>query len=142
LELELTESALFEPGNSSGYEQLEQIREQGVELAIDDFGTGYSNLQYLGQLNIQKLKIDKSFVMPLDDASDKAHDLVSAIIDIAKRFQLKVVAEGIENIKVATKLQEMKCDVAQGFYWSRPIPINSLLDLLEDGGSTTSLTPH
>lgn len=140
LELELTESALFEPGNVSGFEQLEQIREQGIELAIDDFGTGYSNLQYLGQLNIQKLKIDKSFVMPLDDASHKAHVLVAAIIDIAKRFQLKTVAEGIENLKVATKLQEMKCDVAQGFYWSKPVPIDSVLNLLEKGGSAELLT--
>ena len=80
---------------------------------------------------MQKLKIDKSFVMPLDDTSDKAYDLVSAIIDIAKRFQLKTVGEGIENNEVATKLQEMKCDVAQGFYWSRAIPIDAVLDLLE-----------
>lgn len=143
LELELTESALFEKGNTAGFEQLQQIREQGVELAIDDFGTGYSNLQYLRQLDVQKLKIDKSFVMPLDDTSDKAYDLVSAIIDIAKRFQLKTVGEGIENNEVATKLQEMKCDVAQGFYWSRAIPIDAVLDLLEGSHRTRLLAaPH
>ena len=142
LELELTESALFEPGNPLGYEQLGRIREQGVELAIDDFGTGYSNLQYLALLDVQKLKIDKSFIVLLDDASKKAHELVSAIIDIAKRFQLKTVAEGIENSEVAAKLEGMQCDVAQGYYWSRPVTLDSIVGLLEQNSSSQSLAAH
>ncbi|MGB1255273.1 MAG: putative bifunctional diguanylate cyclase/phosphodiesterase [Thiolinea sp.] len=139
LELELTETTLFKQVNNTSYEQLQQIRQMGVELSIDDFGTGYSNLQYLGQLDIQRLKIDKSFVMQLTDTSDKARDLVSAIIDIAKRFQLKTVAEGIENSEIATILQGMKCDVAQGYYWSRPVPISSILTLLQNSSQKHAL---
>ncbi|MGB1010833.1 MAG: EAL domain-containing protein, partial [Thiolinea sp.] len=71
--------------------------------------------------------------------SDKARDLVSAIIDIAKRFQLKTVAEGIENSEIATILQGMKCDVAQGYYWSRPVPISSILTLLQNNSQKHAL---
>jgi diguanylate cyclase (GGDEF)-like protein len=138
LELELTESALFQYDHagisaeqSAGYEQLRRIRELGVELAIDDFGTGYSNLHYLGQLDIQRLKIDKSFVMQLNASSSKARDLVSAIIDIAKRFRLQTVAEGIETPEAASALQNMHCDIGQGYYWSRPVPIESIMVFLD-----------
>ncbi|CAA6813734.1 MAG: diguanylate cyclase/phosphodiesterase (GGDEF & EAL domains) with PAS/PAC sensor(s), partial [uncultured Thiotrichaceae bacterium] len=110
----------------------QQIRQLGVELSVDDFGTGYSNLHYLGQLDIQKLKIDKSFVMQLTNTPNKANDLTAAIIDIAKRFQLKTIAEGIETPEIAQILRSMKCEVGQGFYWSKPVPLESLLVFLEN----------
>lgn len=131
LELELTESALFRQGSTSGNAQLQQIRQLGVELSVDDFGTGYSNLHYLGQLDIQKLKIDKSFVMQLGSTPSKANDLVAAIIDIAKRFHLKTVAEGIETPEVVHILRDMKCDAGQGFLWSKPVSLASILAFLE-----------
>lgn len=131
LELELTESALFQQGSTSGNSQLHQIRQLGVELSVDDFGTGYSNLHYLGQLDIQKLKIDKSFVMQLESTPGKANDLVAAIIDIAKRFNLKTVAEGVETTEVVHILRNMQCDAGQGFLWSKPVPLTTILTFLE-----------
>lgn len=142
LELELTESALFQQGSTSGNAQLQQIRQLGVELSVDDFGTGYSNLHYLGQLDIQKLKIDKSFVMQLKSTPNKANDLTAAIIDIAKRFQLKTVAEGIETQEVAQILRGMKCEVGQGFHWSKPVSLESLLVFLENFPQNAKTAHH
>lgn len=142
LELELTESALFRQGSTSGNAQLQQIRQLGVELSVDDFGTGYSNLHYLGQLDIQKLKIDKSFVMQLTNTPNKANDLAAAIIDIAKRFQLKTIAEGIETPEIAQILRGMACEVGQGFYWSKPVSLESLLVFLEHFPQNNTKTAH
>ena len=122
---------MFQQGRVTGFEQLQQTRQLGVELSIDDFGTGYSNLQYLGQLDIQRLKIDKSFIMQLAETSEKARDLVAAIVDIANRFRLQTIAEGIETAEVETTVREMRCDIGQGYLWSKPISFDALLELLD-----------
>lgn len=120
LELELTESILVDE-NGSIPEQLEKIKSLGVQFAIDDFGTGYSNLNYLRKFNAHKLKIDRIFINTLGlDENDVP--LVSAIINIAESLGMVTVAEGIEHEAALRKLEEMGCDVGQGFYWSKPVP--------------------
>lgn len=119
MEIEITESAL-----SSKYESMPEflklLAADGVEIAIDDFGTGYSNLANLKNLQIHKLKIDRSFVSNLS-ASTNDQQIVSAIISMAHTLGLKVVAEGVETVEQATILSELGCDMAQGFYFSRPL---------------------
>ena len=120
LELELTESILADE-NGNIPEQLEQMKELGVQFAIDDFGTGYSNLNYLRKFNAHKLKIDRIFINTLGlDENDVP--LVSAIINIAESLGMVTVAEGIEHESALRKLKEMGCDIGQGFYWSKPVP--------------------
>jgi diguanylate cyclase (GGDEF)-like protein len=120
LELELTESILADE-NGSIPEQLEKMKNLGVQFAIDDFGTGYSNLNYLRKFNAHKLKIDRIFINTLGlDENDVP--LVSAIINIAESLGMVTVAEGIEHEAALRKLEEMGCDVGQGFYWSKPVP--------------------
>ncbi|WP_419226649.1 putative bifunctional diguanylate cyclase/phosphodiesterase [Alteromonas sp. OM2203] len=120
LELELTESILADE-NGSIPEQLEKMKNLGVQFAIDDFGTGYSNLNYLRKFNAHKLKIDRIFINTLGlDENDVP--LVSAIINIAESLGMVTVAEGIEHEAALKKLEEMGCDVGQGFYWSKPVP--------------------
>ena len=120
LELELTESILADE-NGSIPEQLEKMKNLGVQFAIDDFGTGYSNLNYLRKFNAHKLKIDRIFINTLGlDENDVP--LVSAIINIAESLGMVTVAEGTEHEAALRKLEEMGCDVGQGFYWSKPVP--------------------
>ncbi|MAI65870.1 MAG: GGDEF-domain containing protein [Alteromonas sp.] len=129
LELELTETILAdEQGNIST--QLEQLKSLGVQFAIDDFGTGYSNLNYLRSFNAGKLKIDKIFITTL--GIDEKHEmLVSAIINMAKSLDMKVVAEGVEGDAAKTKLIELGCDIGQGYLWSKPIPESQFNELLK-----------
>lgn len=125
LELELTESVLFEE-SSALQETVSEFRQIGVKVSIDDFGTGYSNLAYLKKFDVEILKIDRSFIQRiLDDPHDQA--IVSAIVQISKSLQLEVVAEGIENEAVAAKLRELGCHLGQGFYWSKPIPFDDFI---------------
>lgn len=119
LELELTESLLID--NSTSIKRaLLQLRRMGVELAIDDFGTGYSNLGYLKAFEVSVLKIDRSFISRILEA-EQSRILVEAIIQVASRLNIKVVAEGVENQKMAEALSMLGCDQAQGYYWSRPL---------------------
>lgn len=118
LELELTESVLIQDvENVLG--SMHELKALGVKLSIDDFGTGYSSLSYLKRLDVDKLKIDKSFVCDLvRDADDRA--IVNAIIQIARSLNLTTLAEGVEDAKIYAALKEMGCDECQGFYFSRP----------------------
>tara|TARA_R100001079_G_scaffold70348_1_gene37100 strand:- start:175 stop:588 length:414 start_codon:yes stop_codon:yes gene_type:complete len=99
---------------------LNRLRELGVTLSVDDFGTGYSSLSQLRKLPVQELKIDKSFVLRLDtEPQDQL--IVRSTIDMAHGLGLKVVAEGIENLEAWRLLQHWGCNLAQGFYLSRPV---------------------
>jgi diguanylate cyclase (GGDEF)-like protein/PAS domain S-box-containing protein len=120
LSLELTESALIaDPEHAQA--QLNSLHRMGVRVAIDDFGTGYSSLVYLRRLPISALKIDLSFVRNmLSSANDRI--IVDAIIQLAHKLSLSVVAEGVEDHALFEALLEMGCDVAQGYHISRPIP--------------------
>jgi EAL domain-containing protein (putative c-di-GMP-specific phosphodiesterase class I) len=120
LELELTESMLILDAETVS-QRLRTLRELGLSFAIDDFGTGYSNLGYLKKFDVERLKIDQSFVKHLtENAQDEA--LVVAIIQMAHALHLEVVAEGIETEAALFRLQELGCDMGQGFLWSRALP--------------------
>ena len=126
LELEITESKLIE-ALEMNLQKLNEIRELGVKLSIDDFGKGFSSLSYLKQLPIDTLKIDKSFV---DDIPENDNSMIESIIHIGHRRNLRIVAEGVEKQEQMEFLALLKCDMVQGFYYSRPIPgedVNKLI---------------
>ena len=117
--LEVTEGALMEDPEEA-LATLNQLRELGVTLSVDDFGTGFSSLSQLRKLPVQELKIDKSFVLKLDtEPQDQL--IVRSTIDMAHGLGLRVVAEGIENLEAWHLLQHWGCNLAQGFYLSRPV---------------------
>ncbi|MEP4487003.1 MAG: bifunctional diguanylate cyclase/phosphodiesterase [Halioglobus sp.] len=120
LTIEITESGVIED-KSSGYSHMMKLREQGIGLAIDDFGTGYSSLSYFKHIPATELKIDKAFVLSMiEEPLDL--ELVKAIVHLTHRFGLKVVAEGVESQEALDVLKEIKCDTAQGFLFSPPLP--------------------
>ncbi|MEJ2372692.1 MAG: EAL domain-containing protein, partial [Sulfurimonas sp.] len=107
-----------------------ELRALGLHLSIDDFGTGYSSLSYLKQLPFTTLKIDRSFVKDIDvDLEDK--ELIETILNIAKRFKLQVVAEGVETYEQYNFLKEKECELFQGFYCSQALDKDSFAELLE-----------
>jgi EAL domain-containing protein (putative c-di-GMP-specific phosphodiesterase class I) len=131
LELELTESLLMKrPAATEGI--LKMLRARGVRLAVDDFGTGYSSLSYLRKFSMDVLKIDKSFVQQITTAPEET-PIVTAMINMARSLNLRVVAEGVETPKEVAFLQARQCDEAQGFYFSRPVPAEQFARLLASG---------
>jgi EAL domain-containing protein (putative c-di-GMP-specific phosphodiesterase class I) len=108
---------------------LEQLRGLGTRIAIDDFGTGYASLSHLQRLPVDILKVDKSFVSALSDG-DKSRDLLQAILGVGHALSLAVVAEGIEAQSQMTALQEMGCQMAQGFLVGKPSPAEVAESLL------------
>ncbi|MEM0912841.1 MAG: bifunctional diguanylate cyclase/phosphodiesterase, partial [Pseudomonadota bacterium] len=129
LELELTESVLLEDYDKATH-LLSEFRKMGVTIAIDDFGTGYSSLSYLKHLPIDHLKIDRSFVVDLDkDEDDKA--IVLSIIAMAKQLHLSVIAEGVENKRQRDFLKQNDCASAQGFFYSKPMPVNEFSTFID-----------
>jgi len=125
--LELTESDLIDTTVPGLLERLQNINER---LSIDDFGTGYSSLIYLQKLPIVEIKADRSFVSTLATVKDDAV-IVRSIIDLAHNLSLKVVAEGVEDEETMEMLIGYGCDEAQGYFFSRPIPSEQLIDWLE-----------
>ncbi|MCM0613936.1 EAL domain-containing protein [Marinobacter sediminum] len=117
--LEVTESALMDDPKEA-LNTLAKLRKLGVTLSVDDFGTGYSSLSQLRKLPVHELKIDKSFVLKLE-SEPQDQLIVKSTIDMAHGLGLKVVAEGIENLKAWELLQQWGCDLGQGFYLSRPV---------------------
>jgi diguanylate cyclase (GGDEF)-like protein/PAS domain S-box-containing protein len=121
LELELTESH-FMDNPSAAQVQVSRIKALGIRIAIDDFGTGYSSLAYLKRFEIDKLKVDQSFVQGmLDDRADAA--IVHAVIALGHTLGLTVVAEGVENLPTAQTLTALGCDELQGYCFSRPLAV-------------------
>lgn len=131
LELEITESIMMAHLDAT-LETLEALKNTGIRFSVDDFGTGYSSLSYLKRLPIHALKIDRSFIR---DISSDPHDsaIVSAIIAIAKRMNLGVVAEGIETATQLAHMRDLDCAIFQGYYFSRP---------LDADGATRYLARH
>lgn len=119
LEIEITEG-MFLNATQSLNEDLARVREAGVSFAIDDFGTGYSNLGYLQSLKASVLKIDKRFVDGIPDDATNA-SLVRAILQMAKSFGMKVVAEGVETAEQRDYLVSQGCDLIQGYFYSKPL---------------------
>ncbi len=128
LTLEITESTLMS-NVAAACEHLETIKALGVRLAIDDFGTGYASLSNLQRVPVDVLKIDMSFVAALNDGG-QSRELLQAILGVAQALSLTVVAEGVENEGQLTALEEMGCQMAQGFLLERPSPAADVLSIL------------
>jgi len=109
--------------------QLESLKKLGVRLAIDDFGTGYSNMGYLTRLQIDVLKLDRSFVSDLSN-SEEYRVIVNAMIKMAKVLGMKVVAEGVETEPERAILADLECDYGQGYLWAPAVPGEKLLDVI------------
>jgi EAL domain-containing protein (putative c-di-GMP-specific phosphodiesterase class I) len=131
LEVELTESVLMKRAESAA-SVLKTLRENGVQLAIDDFGTGYSSLSYLRKFPVDSLKIDQSFVRQITSSPDET-SIVAAVISMGRSLKLRVVAEGVETQEELSFLQAHRCDEAQGYFFSRPVPPQQFAKLLEAG---------
>jgi diguanylate cyclase (GGDEF)-like protein len=124
LDIEITESMLMHDLELS-IRKLTQLREAGIGVAIDDFGTGYSSLRLLAKLPVDTLKIDRSFVQGIADTPNVA-TLVSTVVTLARAFKMKTVAEGVETPEQLQKLRLVKCDQAQGYLFSRPVPASDV----------------
>ena len=131
LELEITESVLMQ-GDEISSTNLMALDKLGVRLAIDDFGTGYSSLSYLKRFPIKTLKIDRTFVRDVTDDQDDAA-IVTAIIAMARSLKVEVVAEGVEGRHQLDFLRQLGCDVIQGFYINRPLPVAEINRFLARG---------
>ncbi|MGZ4384823.1 MAG: EAL domain-containing protein, partial [Gaiellaceae bacterium] len=129
LKLEITENTIMvDPPKA--LEVMTRLRELGVGLSIDDFGTGYSSLSYLRKLPVDEVKIDRSFVMNMPQ-SENDQQIVRSTIGLSRSLGLKVVAEGVETKDIWRDLAELGCDIAQGYYLTRPIPPHELVEWLE-----------
>lgn len=131
LVLEITESALM--GNAATAEKiLRHFKAFGLGIALDDFGTGYSSLSYLHHFPIDLLKIDRSFVNDIHNKNGKSHDVVKAIVSLAKAFGLSIVAEGVEFEDSIQSLKELGCDTGQGYLFSKPLPVEKAMEFIKD----------
>ncbi len=128
-ELELTERTIMD-NESETIRKLVKLKQMGFKLSVDDFGTGYSSLSYLVQFPIDYLKIDRSFIQHLCFYKDK-QAIVDAIIQMAHRLQLKVIAEGVEQQGQVQLLNKMGCDMIQGYYYSKPRKLDQLIEFIE-----------
>jgi sensor c-di-GMP phosphodiesterase-like protein len=140
IKLEITEyefSETLEP-------EIRKLREDGYRIAIDDFGTGYSNLGIVKRISPDVLKIDKSFVFEMEDATVRS-SLIPEIVAIARAIRCDVVAEGIETASQANRLLALGVRFGQGYYFLRPAPIDKFLDYLQSGdlwaGDSADLKP-
>jgi diguanylate cyclase (GGDEF)-like protein/PAS domain S-box-containing protein len=129
LEVEITENICIR-NPQAAIDQLHKLCQLGVRVAIDDFGTGYSSLAYLHRFPIHVLKIDRSFVMPIEDDTLQ-FPVVMAIISIAKGLGLKLVAEGVETEVQQRYLERAGCQTFQGYYYHRPMPQSDMMSLLD-----------
>jgi diguanylate cyclase (GGDEF)-like protein/PAS domain S-box-containing protein len=130
LKIEITESSIMaDPAHALAI--MSMLQSMGVRLSVDDFGTGYSSLTHLRELPIDEIKIDKSFVMGML-TSDADAAIVRTVIDLAHNLGKQVCAEGVENANTLLRLEEMGCDLAQGYFISRPVPAAALMTWLTD----------
>src|SRR5918993_4515536 len=135
LQLEITESAMTTNGTSSADRTLRNLKRMGVQLAIDDFGSGYSSLSYLKRFPVDFLKIDRSFIAGLKrepNGVSKDKEIVKAMIELTHALGLRVIAEGVETSEQLAQLRDMKCDLAQGNYFSEPLQSEELAVILAE----------
>ncbi len=138
LELELTESILIHDTDRA-LETLRRLKAMGMKLSIDDFGTGYSSLSYLKRFNVDKLKIDQSFVRDMASNKNDAA-IVRAIIQMARSLNLQVIAEGVEDERLVAMLHHQQCDEAQGYHFARPMAPANFVDYLSGLSGLGSLS--
>ena len=136
IQFELTESDIMSDPETA-IAMIESLNRIGVEFSVDDFGTGYSSLAYLKQLNISELKIDRSFISQLTSEADDMV-IVHSTITMAHQLGIKVVAEGVEHQEVWDLLEVLECDFVQGYFISRPLPVDELA-LLKEAGITSHI---
>lgn len=130
IHMEITESLLVQYPQEAA-QALRSFREAGIQIALDDFGTGYSSLSYLHNFPIDILKIDQSFIHTM--LEDKRNlKLVRSILALARSLELKTVAEGVETFEQAHTLSNMRCHCIQGYYYSKPVPVEELPTLLRN----------
>lgn len=129
LEIEMTESYIHEDSDKA-LEMLDNIRKLGVDLALDDFGTGYSSMSYLKRLPLSRLKIDKSFIDDIPHCNDDV-EITKIIVALAKVMNLAITAEGIETSEQLRFLKELGCDEGQGYIYSKPLPNNLFVKLIQ-----------
>lgn len=128
LQLEITESMVMD-NPEQAVEIMNRLRDMGIRLDIDDFGTGYSSLAYLKRFPVYSLKIDRSFIQDIPEGPNDTA-ITQAIIAMAHSMGMRVVAEGVEKQSQAEALRQFGCDEYQGYFFSRPVPLAKLLDLL------------
>jgi len=131
LVLELTESIVMQ-NIAESTRQMNRLKKLGVHIAIDDFGTGYSSLSYLHRLPIDLLKIDRSFIENLNEP-EGTHPIVEAVLSMAHALGYKVVAEGVETAEQLSTLRKNRCDIIQGFLFSRPVKPVATATILRAG---------
>lgn len=128
-EIEVTERTVMNSANET-VSKLVRLKKMGFKISIDDFGTGYSSLSYLVRFPLDYLKIDRSFIQHIGSLDEK-QAVVDAIIQMSHRLKMKVVAEGVEQAQQVDILRKMNCDIIQGYYYSKPLPLHELLEFLE-----------
>lgn len=107
--------------SNTSVEMLSRLKNLGVRISIDDFGTGFSSLNYLMRMPIDTLKIDQSFIQDIS-SDENGKEVITAIIQLAKKLRLKVIAEGVETDTQWSFLKEKRCDEMQGFLFSKAVP--------------------
>jgi diguanylate cyclase (GGDEF)-like protein len=128
LDIELTESLALKDIDNAVF-QMDEIRKLGVKLSMDDFGTGYSSLSYIQVLPISLLKLDRSFIMYLEQ-DEMSKEIVSAVIRIAKCKCIQTIAEGVENAEQAAILRQSGCDYVQGYLFGKPMPADKFEEFI------------
>ena len=130
LHLEITESACITDYDEIG-EVINRLRDMGFHIEMDDFGSGYSSLNMFSEMIVDTLKLDMIFLKDLHENSDK-YDILTFIVSLAKHFNLPVVAEGIETLEQCELLKGIGCDIGQGYYFARPMPMEQFLDYVKE----------
>jgi len=136
LELEVTESVMMNDMKMV-IERLTQLRDMGIHIAIDDFGTGFSSLSYLQDLPLDSLKIDRAFITALS-RQPNSKSVASTIVTLADTFELETVAEGVETDAQLHKVRELGCDYIQGYYYSKPVPLSELPQVIDSINQSAS----
>jgi len=139
LELEITESTLLE-SNAATLNALFQLRGMGLHIALDDFGTGYSSLSYLRRFPFDKIKIDRSFVCEMATREDCAA-IVASIVTLANRLSITTTAEGVETLDHLRVVRDAGCTEAQGYLFSRPMPLQDVLVFFGDPDPLAQIIP-
>jgi EAL domain-containing protein (putative c-di-GMP-specific phosphodiesterase class I) len=137
--LEITERTLVKESEINN-DVMSELASLGVGLVLDDFGTGYSMLGYLKRMPIQALKIDQSFVEGIPADADSCA-IVHAMLAVARHFKLKVIAEGVETLEQVQYMRSIGCEYAQGYFYSRALPAQTILEYVERGAPEADKAP-
>ena len=140
LEVEITETALM-TDTATAKSVLDELRQTGVRVALDDFGTGYSSLGYLRELQLDKVKIDRTFVADMGQERQSDH-IIKAILEMCTGLDLAVVAEGIEEFHQVTGLREFGCQAGQGYYFGKPMEARNARELFHSFPERKAITIH